>query len=138
MNAQELAAYLDAAAEALGDSESSLARGSFRLASSRAYYVMFYCASALLLTKGMTFSRHGSVLAASGREFAKTSLLDRKFHLYLREAFDTRQASDYRITRKISKETAELSVKRAGEFLEATRAYLAANPQASADHATSC
>jgi uncharacterized protein (UPF0332 family) len=87
MSAQEIAAYLDAAAEALGDSDALLARGSFRSAASRGYYAMFYCASALLLTKGMAFSRHGSVLSAFGRE---------------------------------------LAVQRAKDFLEATRAYLAA------------
>jgi uncharacterized protein (UPF0332 family) len=133
MSAQEIAAYLDAAAEALGDSDALLARGSFRSAASRGYYAMFYCASALLLTKGMAFSRHGSVLSAFGREFAKTGLLDRKFHLYAREAFDTRQVSDYQISRRISKETAELAVRRASEFLDATRAYLAGSQQRTAD-----
>jgi len=135
MNAQELAAYVDAATEALDDSQASLARGSLRAASSRAYYAMFYCASALLLTKGMSFSRHGNVLAAFGREFAKTGVLDRKFHLYLREAYDTRQTSDYRVTRRISRDTAGLTVRRAGEFLEATRAYLAGSPQGPANGA---
>ncbi len=125
MSAQEIPAYLDAAAEALGDAEASLARGSFRSASSRAYYTMFYCASALLLTKGLAFSRHGNVVAAFGREFAKTSLLDRKFHLYIRQAFDLRQVSDYQITRKISRATAELAVQRAKEFIETTTIYLA-------------
>ncbi|MBM4030403.1 MAG: HEPN domain-containing protein [Planctomycetes bacterium] len=137
MRTQEIAAHLDAAAEALGDAEALLARGSLRSASSRAYYTMFYCASALLLTKGMSFSRHGNVVAAFGREFAKTNLLDRKFHFYILQGFDTRHLSDYLVTRRVTKETAEITVQRAREFLEATRAYLASNPQAPSDPATS-
>jgi uncharacterized protein (UPF0332 family) len=33
---------------------------------SRAYYAMFYVAPALLLEQGLTFSKHGSLLAAFG------------------------------------------------------------------------
>jgi len=137
MTSQETSAYLAVAAEVLADSEMTLAQGSFRTATSRAYYAMFYCASALLHTKGLRSSRHGNVVAAFGREFAKTGLLDAKFHRFLSKAFDARQASDYEVLQGIPKETAALAVQRAREFLEATRAYLAANPPAPADPATS-
>jgi len=125
MSASEIRGYLDLAVESIGDAQASIARGSFRLATSRSYYAMFYCASALLLSRGMAFSRHGAVIAAFGREFAKAGLLDRKFHQYVREAFDTRQVSDYDPIRNISQTTAQIAVQRAVEFLDATRQYLA-------------
>jgi len=136
MSSPEISGYLALAVESIGDAEASIARGSFRLAASRAYYAMFYCASALLLSKGMAFSRHGSVLAAFGREFAKTGLLDRKLHLYIREAFDTRQVSDYDPIRHISQATAQLAAQRAAEFLDATRRYLAGSQHGPAGSAT--
>jgi len=34
----------------------------------------------LLLSKGLTFSSHSAVIAAYGKGFAKTGLLDPKFH----------------------------------------------------------
>jgi uncharacterized protein len=49
-------------------------------AASRAYYAMFYTAQALLLEKGLSFSSHSAVIAAFGREFAKTNALDPKLH----------------------------------------------------------
>jgi uncharacterized protein (UPF0332 family) len=125
MSAPEIAAYLDLAGESIEAAEALIARGSFGFAASRAYYAMLYCANALLLTKGLSFSRHGAVLAAFGREFARTGLLDQKLHLYIREAFDARQVGDYDPIRKISRPTADRAVQRAKEFLDVARAYVA-------------
>ncbi|MFG6099119.1 HEPN domain-containing protein [Leptothoe sp. ISB3NOV94-8A] len=55
-------------------------------ATSRAYYSMFYVAQAFLEGKGMAFSKHSAVIAAFGREFAKTQQVPVKFHRYLIEA----------------------------------------------------
>ncbi len=67
-------------------------------AASRAYYGFFYVAQALLDTQGLRFSSHGQVLAQYGRLFAKTKLLDPKFHRTLSEAFQVRQSADYTIS----------------------------------------
>ena len=55
---------------------------------SRAYYAMFYAAEALLLARGLSFSSHSAVMAAFGKEFARTKTLDPKFHRYLVDAQD--------------------------------------------------
>lgn len=47
-----------------------------RFAVSRAYYAMFYTAQALLLTQGLEFTKHSSVVARYGQVFAKTGRLD--------------------------------------------------------------
>ena len=47
---------------------------------------MFYLAKVSPLSKELTFSSHSAIIAAFGKEFAKTDLLDPKFHRYLIDA----------------------------------------------------
>jgi len=49
--------------------------GDYDTAVSRLYYAMFYCAEAVLLARGLSFSKHQAVIAAFGQQFAKTKLL---------------------------------------------------------------
>lgn len=91
---------------------------------SRIYYVMFYCAEALLLTKDLIFSKHSAVIAAFGRDFVKTGLLSQELHSYLIKGFRERQIGDYETMNLPSIEDAEEMAEDAEAFLEATRAYL--------------
>jgi uncharacterized protein (UPF0332 family) len=52
-----------------------LKNGYADIAASRVYHAMFYTAEALLLERGQVFSSHSAVIAAFGREFAKTARL---------------------------------------------------------------
>ncbi len=70
-------------------------RGDYDFAVSRAYYAMFYLTEAILLTKNLSFSKHGAVIAAFGQHFVKTGLLETKLYEWLREAFDKRAIGDY-------------------------------------------
>jgi uncharacterized protein (UPF0332 family) len=45
--------------------------GDIDFAASRAYYSLFYIASALLLSRGLSFSSHSGVIANFGKEFAR-------------------------------------------------------------------
>lgn len=56
---------------------------------------MFYVASALLLGKGLSFSKHGSLLAAFGRHLVITGDVEARFHRYLIDAEDDRIKGDY-------------------------------------------
>lgn len=96
----------------------------YGFAVSRAYYAMFYLVSAVLLTKGLNFSKHQAVVAAFGQHFIKTGIFKHKFHQYLVEAFEQRQIGDYEPMEEITKETAQKSIDRAEEFLVAVKAYL--------------
>ena len=62
-----------------------------RFSAAQTYYTIFYLAEAMLLTKGLTFSKHSAVVAAFGKEFAKKGLLDPKFHRYIIQAQKLRQ-----------------------------------------------
>ena len=72
-----------------------MTNGKTDIAAGRAYYAMFYVAEALLNEKGFQFGKHSNVLSAYGQHFAKTKVLDPKYHRWLITAFDQRQVGDY-------------------------------------------
>lgn len=84
---------------------------------SRAYYAMLYIAEALLLKKGLSLSSHAAVIAAFGKEFAKTGKIDVKFHRYLIDAQDFRNEGDYGVGPGVSREQADELIGWAKEFL---------------------
>jgi uncharacterized protein (UPF0332 family) len=104
--------------------------GHFDISASRTYYAMFYLAEALLFSKGLTFSSHSAVIAAFGREFAKTNLISPIHHRSLRNGFETRQIGDYSFETTVSREKAEQVLEEAKEFFKATKEYLTAQDTA--------
>jgi len=89
----------------------------------QSYYTMFYLTEALLLSKGLKFSSHSAVIAAYGKEFSKTGLLDQKFHHRLIEAEERREDGHYGAGENISDEDALESFQWAEEFIQATKDY---------------
>jgi len=100
-------------------------QGLYGFAVSRAYYAMFYLAEALLLSKGLAFSKHSAVIAAFGEHFAKPKALDPMLHQHLIEAFEKRQIGDYAFEEEIEPADARSQIERARTFLQATQAWLA-------------
>lgn len=101
--------------------------GDFDSAVSRAYYAMFYVAEALLFHLGLSFSSHHAVTAAYGQHFAKTKVLEPRFHRALLSSFDLRQRGDYQIDSGLTGRDAELTIADATEFLTAARQWLENN-----------
>jgi len=64
--------------------------GLAEFATSRAYYTMFYVASAFLEGEGLSFARHSAVIAAFGQQFARTGRVPVEFHRYLIAAEQSR------------------------------------------------
>lgn len=120
----EVDALLRVARETLAAAELLFREGHFRSCVSRSYYAMFYCAEALHLSEGRSYSRHGAVISAFGRHFIKTGRLDAKLHMYLCKAFDDRNLGDYEFMRQVSEPTARTTLERAREFLGATTTFL--------------
>jgi uncharacterized protein (UPF0332 family) len=109
---------LDKAIDSIETAEALLDMDKSDFAVSRAYYAMFYIAEALLNEKDMKFSKHSGVHAAFGQQFAKTKILDPKFHRWLMDAFDKRVVSDYGVDVNIEKEITAEMISQAREFLE--------------------
>jgi uncharacterized protein (UPF0332 family) len=103
--------------------------GIVRVAVSRAYYVMFYCAEVLLLDKGLSFSKHAGVIAAFGKVIAKPGILDASFHRDLIEAAELRGDSDYDYASQPDRQTCQRQIDRAARFLAATRSCLGTPPE---------
>lgn len=121
-------AFLDKAKENVDACEDLIRTGHFEIAASRAYYAMFYTASALLAEEGEDLSSHGAVQSAFGQRFAKTGRLDAKYHRYLIDAYRERQAADYDAPAEVSQQDAENLTNQAKEFLTAARELLGHAP----------
>ena len=97
----------------------------FGFSAAQSYYTFFYLAQALLLSKSLTFSSHSAVIASYGKEFAKTDLLDRKFHRYMIDAQERRQVGHYGTQHEEVTETeSRESLAWAEEFYMAVEKYL--------------
>lgn len=121
---ERLEALLKKAEESLEAAGGLLRDGHFGFSASRSYYAMFYVAEALLLTRELVFSKHSAVISSYGKEFAKSGVLDPKFHAYLRDAFDVRGVADYDPVGRVTASSAEMALRHAAEFLQAARDYL--------------
>ncbi len=73
-------AYLTSAEDSLDAAALLLSEGFAGYAASRAYYAMFYLASAFLLDLGQDYSKHSAVISAFGRDVAKPNTVPRHFH----------------------------------------------------------
>ncbi len=102
-------------------------QGFYDFATSRAYYAMFYVASALLLGQGFTFSKHSTVVALFGQHLAKTGQVPIEFHQYLIEAMKVRHVGDY-TTKPVDSAEARLQITRAEQFLELAQQHLDPTP----------
>lgn len=121
----EIQHYLNLADESHEVADALIDMGHPRFAAAQSYYTIFYLAQAMLLSKGLTYSSHSAVVAAYGREFAKTGLLDPKFHRYIIQAQKLRQTGHYGDEgEEVTNEQATESYQWAGEFMEAVKAYL--------------
>ena len=98
--------------------------GDIDFAASRAYYFLFYIASALLLSRGLSFSSHSGVIANFGKEFARTRAMDPKYHNYLIESQDRRNIGDYSIVAEVTDEQTKEMLVWAKEFVKAAEEYL--------------
>ena len=100
-----------------GDADFSIARG---------YYALLYVAEALLVERGLRFRKHGGVHGAFGEHFAKTGVMEAKFHRWLIDTFDLRSTADYGLDVALTHDDAALAIARAEEFLAAARGFLEA------------
>ena len=113
------------ALDAIEAAEALLNIGKAEFAAGRAYYAMFYVAEALLYNEfDLKFSQHGQVIAAYGKNFAKTKVLDPKFHRWMRDGFDKRITGDYGVDTGIEDEIVATMINQAREFMLAAQKYL--------------
>ncbi len=116
---------LDKALDAIEAAEALLNIEKAEFAAGRAYYAMFYVAEALLYNEfDLKLNQHGQVIAAYGKNFAKTKVLDPKYHRWLRDGFDKRISGDYGVDTGISEAIVADMINHARGFLMDARKYM--------------
>lgn len=83
---------------------------------SRAYYSMYFAATAMFLARGIRVKTHRGLVARFGREFVETGLIEAHFGRTLRIAEELRSEADYSIIRQISDEEAAAIIDDAERF----------------------
>jgi uncharacterized protein (UPF0332 family) len=121
----EAAQWLRRARTSLKAAEALTEQGLYEDAVSRAYYAMFYAANAMLIRDGLDVSgKHSAVVAAFGREYAKTGRVDPRYHRLLIQGFEWRQKADYDVYWYVTEETARARVQDARDLLAAVEVLL--------------
>jgi len=123
----EIDELLTRAEQRLDAARHLLSGGHFSDAVSRAYYAMYFTATALLLSKGLSSKTHSGLVALLYEHFVKPGDLDREVAGLLPSAMAARHEADYgfpdRSTELETRETlgdAERFVRRARELLGRT------------------
>lgn len=124
MNEKEIKELLDKAEQSIKAGELLYKDKFYDFSASRSYYAMFYSIQAILLSKDMSYSKHSAVISAFGRDFVKTGLIDKKYHQYILDAFDLRNAGDYGALNSIVKEQAEQLIINAKELFKVISKFL--------------
>jgi uncharacterized protein (UPF0332 family) len=120
----QIGAYLQAARRALEAAAVNLEQGFFEVAINRAYYAIFYAASGLLWTRGISRSKHSGVIAAFRQHFVKPGLIETEYSDLYGAAMEFRIGSDYEITLKADRPLASKSLKAAQRFVARILAYI--------------
>lgn len=85
---------------------------------SRAYYSMYFSASAIFQVMGITIKTHKGLVARFGLDFVNNGIIERSYGRALRIAEELRSEADYSISRNISKDEAENALLDAEMFLD--------------------
>ena len=104
--------------------DSLLTEGFADFAASRAYYAVFYAASALLLTAGKQFKKHTGVISAMHRDYVRTGLLPVDVGRIMNSLFDLRNVGDYGGPAHVSPSTAAGAIADAKRLLDAVAPLL--------------
>jgi uncharacterized protein (UPF0332 family) len=82
----------------------------------------------LLHEHGFHSRKHSGIHAAFGERFAKTGLLDPKFHRWLLDAFDKRIQGDYGFEADMTTDDVTPMIAQAQEFLAEAERFLETTP----------
>jgi len=101
-----------------------LREGKYRVAVSRAYYAIFMITTAVLITLGISRSKHSAVESAFGQYLVKPGILEPKYHAIYMKARDWREEADYSPTVTFSEQEAFAILAEAEEFVARLERYL--------------
>jgi len=115
---------IEQARETLREAQILLHEATARGALNRAYYAMFYALLALLATRRLGTSKHGSAITLFDREFVKPGIFPRELSRALHLAFERRLTHDYGEMIVVTQDMAEGTLQDAETFVVAVESYL--------------
>lgn len=121
---EEVKRYIEKAERSLKVAKDLLEKRYYEDACSKAYYVMFYSAQALLKNLNINVTKHSAVIAKFGEKFIKTGIIEPKYHKYMIDAKKKREISDYDVFAVIDEDIACERVKWAEELLQIIKKLL--------------
>ncbi|MBI4517320.1 MAG: HEPN domain-containing protein [Deltaproteobacteria bacterium] len=95
MSRDEILSLIQRARRSLRSARNLLEDGDHDFAMSRAYYAMFYAATAALLSRNITRAKHSGVIGAFGQHLVKAGTFTPAHQRMLQAAFSDRTAGDY-------------------------------------------
>ena len=84
----------------------------------RIYYSMFYAVSGLLITLGLSSSKHSGVLSIFNREIVNKGHLEKKWGEFYSDMFKRRQKGDYQDFVEFQKQDVKAWLKKSEEFID--------------------
>jgi len=123
-NSEEIQANLERAKASLQAAKVLLASDLLDDATSRAYYGAFHAATALLLSRDLSFGSHAGVLRAISLNFVKTGSLPKAYGRDLSWLAELRQIADYGEMRHVTTEEAERAIQATEQFLHQVQEIL--------------
>jgi uncharacterized protein (UPF0332 family) len=116
--------YMSNAQEMLDIADENFSNQRYRTACNRAYYGIFYAASALLFSKGKSYGKHSAVIAAFRQYFIRTGEFDKKWSDDYRLIMESRHTADYVLHDYLEEDDAAEVIEKAKAFVEEVRKWL--------------
>ena len=121
---REILANMERAEQSLAAARELHARGYTDIAASRAYYAVFYAASAALLQADLETTKHSGVVALIHQHFVRTGRLSREHGRAINWLYELRGIGDYGLTVHVLEDEAAHAIDLAGQFVVAIRSLL--------------
>ncbi len=112
------------AREELETARDNIARGHFRAAVSRAYYAVFYMASAALFSQSVQRAKHSGVEAAFSQFLVKPGHIEPEFGRLYQAARRQREEADYVDASNIDESSARQTLSDAERFVDRLERFL--------------
>jgi uncharacterized protein (UPF0332 family) len=124
---REVQLYMERAHETLEVAARNLDDGFYAASVNRAYYAIFYAASATLSTQGLTRGKHSGVIGTFRERFVKSGLIEAEYSRIYGRVMDDRHLGDYEVRGVIAADDARRDLEDARRFVERVDAYLREN-----------
>ena len=91
---------------------------------SKVYYAVFHSLQAILLTIGLSFSKHSGIIGAFNKEFIYKDIFPKDFHKIIERLFKDRQIGDYEYEENLNADDASQDIRDAENIIISIERYL--------------